>query len=127
MTSHEPRIDPAHRTDGDYEILLCPFCENNWVHFDEVHVGGRPKEDGDFVNVLVDSNGNVRQNLLDSEMAKPMLGEMRRHYLSIVGWCETCHARFAYAFVQHKGQTKLQLIRPQWRTATARSLSGQHL
>ncbi|MGE0309512.1 MAG: hypothetical protein AB7Q27_27555 [Acidimicrobiia bacterium] len=45
-----------------------------------------------------------------------MLNDMRRHYISLVAWCETFHARFAYAFVQHKGHTKLQLIRPEWRT-----------
>ena len=116
MNDHVLRTDPAHSTDGDFEILACPFCDNNWLHFDEVQVGGRPQEDGDFVNVSVDDGGHVRQKLLDSDMAKPTLGDMRRHYISLVAWCESCHARFAYTFVQHKGHTKMQLIRPQWRT-----------
>jgi hypothetical protein len=44
-----------------------------------------------------------------------VLSDTRRHYMSLVADCETYGERFAYAFVQHKGHTKLQLIRPQWR------------
>ncbi|MGE0309513.1 MAG: hypothetical protein AB7Q27_27560, partial [Acidimicrobiia bacterium] len=66
---HTVRIDSAHGEDGDFEILACPFCDGNWLHFDEVQVGGRSQEDAAFANVLVEDSGRVRQNLLDSEMA----------------------------------------------------------
>lgn len=118
MNSHEFRIDRAHSTDGDFEILACPLCDSNWLHFDEVHVGGRPQEHGEFVNVIVNDRGSVRERVRGGDMARPVLGDMNRHYLSLVAWCETCGERFAYAFVQHKGHTKLQLISPQWRPLT---------
>ena len=116
MNSHEVRIDPAHSNDGDFEILACPLCSGNNLHFDNVHFGGRPREDGEFVNVTVDATGRVTEHVRDSQMAKPNLDDMRRHYVSLLADCESCGERIAYAFVQHKGKTKLQLIRPQWRS-----------
>ena len=116
MNSHEVRIDPAHSNDGDFEILACPLCSGNNLHFDIVHFGGRPREDGEFVNVTVDANGKVTEHVSNSQMAKPNLDNMRRHYVSLLADCESCGERIAYAFVQHKGKTKLQLIRPQWRS-----------
>lgn len=119
MTTHEVRIDPSHSMDGDFEVLGCPLCSGNYLHFDHVHIGGRPNEDGDFANVIVDAAGKVSAHVPEGEMAKPDFVNLRRHYISLVGDCEQCGGRFAYAFIQHKGQTMLQLIRPQWTSVAA--------
>lgn len=117
MTIHHVAIDPEHGHDGNYEVLACPLCGGNYLHFDHAHIGGRPGEDGKFENVIVNAAGKVTQHAAPGEMASPDFHNLRRHYISLVADCEMCGERFAYAFIQHKGQTMLQLIRPEWKAA----------
>ena len=101
------------RFDSDAN-LLCPLCGGLYTHVDDVHIGGRPVEDGEWHNVHVDSQGRVREHLYEGEMATPPSFSPRRHYISLLGNCEECTGRFAIHFCQHKGFTITSVSRPAW-------------
>jgi hypothetical protein len=71
--------------------LLCPLCGGAFTHVDDVFVAGRPREDGPFVPVHVDSEGRVRQGAL---VPMPVGADGRRHSIGVQGSCETCAGRF---------------------------------
>lgn len=104
---------PPIRFDHD-DTLLCPLCGGHHTHVDDVHIGGRPSEDGAWENVHVDSAGRVRQHLFSSEMARPAMESPRRHYISLIGTCEECGGRFGISFCQHKGITIVSVSQPAW-------------
>ena len=114
MSNHTVPVDAGADA---YSVVLCPLCKSEWTHLDEVRVAGRPREDGDIFPVRVDAGGHVTQGL---GVVVPFgeLGLGRRHTISIVGWCEGCGERFAFAFQQHKGQTLLSTLAESWRAAT---------
>ena len=98
----------------DHAIMLCPLCRGSYTHVDDVHIGGRPKEDGLWENVQVNSAGCVKKNVYDGEMASPPNLSLRRHYITLLGNCEECGGRFALHFTQHKGNTFVSASKPAW-------------
>ena len=91
--------------------FLCPLCGDLYVHIDDTQIGGRPREDGPWRHVQVDDTGTV-SHPLPGKMAMPTQhGEMRRHFINLLGWCENCGGRFAIHFVQHKGTTDVYASR----------------
>jgi len=98
------------RIDADGS-LLCPKCGHDCTHLDDTFVAGRPREDGPFVRVHVDSHGRVAEG---ASGPTPADGEGRRHHIAIAGWCEECRTRFAVVFKQHKGATKISTVIQRW-------------
>lgn len=98
----------------DQAVMLCPLCGGLHTHVDDVHIGGRPREDGVWVNVQVNSAGCVDESVYDGEMASPPNFSPRRHYMTLLGNCEECGGRFALHFTQHKGCTLVSVSRPAW-------------
>ncbi|KRB73067.1 hypothetical protein ASE01_20030 [Nocardioides sp. Root190] len=93
--------------------LLCPHCKGDYVHVDNAYVAGRPREDSEVFPVHVDDSGQVRaDHSVDLPIPEGQIG--RRHVISLTGWCETCSARFALEFKQHKGQTYFAVRRQSW-------------
>lgn len=95
--------------------LLCPACGGDYVHLDDVYVAGRPREDEDAKTVHVDHRGTV-DHLTPVPLGAGGLG--RRHTITLGGFCELCHERFAVAFKQHKGQTFVSILTRQWTLVT---------
>lgn len=93
-----------------YGHMPCPLCNEPHTHVDDVFVAGRPREDGAFCPVHVDSDGNVTTHNVDIEFLKTT----RRHSIGLVGTCESCEGRFAIEFRQHKGITEVHLYRHRW-------------
>lgn len=105
-----PPIELDVHAEGDSR-LLCPSCGSDYVHIDDVHIGGRSREDGPWRNVTVDSTGKV--DTAPPAVAAPT-SPGRRHFMTLVGWCETCQAVFGVAFIQHKGRTLVEAIQQRW-------------
>ena len=98
----------------DQATMLCPLCGAPYTHVDDVHIGGRPREDGPWENVQVNSAGRVDEKVHDGEMASPPSFSPRRHYITLLGNCEKCGGRFALHFTQHKGNTLVSVSKPAW-------------
>lgn len=92
MTMFEVKV-----TRDDDQMLLCPACGGDNVHHSAVVVRSRPGEDQEGIEVLV--VGGVTTTTTHADFVG------RRDDLEIRIWCETCPARFAIRFVQHKGNT----------------------
>lgn len=100
--------EPGQLTFDD-GLLLCPLCGDDYVHLNDVFVAGRPEgEDGPIKNVTVSNAGRVTEGDL-VEFPSQQVG--RRHSLALAGDCEHCGEGFAIEFRQHKGQTRVQVIR----------------
>lgn len=94
---------------GDYEEgsgaeLLCPRCDCNYLHHDQVDVYERSEDaaTGMHVNVC-DGRAVVNTDLHGNPSS-------RRHGLSIGLWCEGCHAKLLLTFAQHKGVTLVNIV-----------------
>ncbi|MEE8602223.1 hypothetical protein [Euzebya tangerina] len=94
-------------------LMHCPSCGEGYTHITGVHVGGRPKEDGPFENVIVEGS-KVREHVPAGLMAMPDWPNLRRDYVTLTGWCEMCHGSFGISFIQHKGQTFVQPLTNSW-------------
>jgi hypothetical protein len=102
---------PLSFDENQHHILLCPVCDGDYVHIDDVYVAGRPREDGELVPVSVDHRGQVREG---TQAALQIPDAGRRHAFSLRGWCEICGGQFALEFKQHKGQTVVRAVVPNW-------------
>lgn len=111
-----PAAEPFLFTDG--AALLCPHCQFNFVHVDDVYVAGRPREDGEVHPVHVDAGGRARS---DSSVSLPIPDVGRRHVFALQGWCEGCGGHFTLEFSQHKGQTMVAIREPSWKTLTPKT------
>jgi hypothetical protein len=85
--------------------LMCPECGSDYIHIDEVHVAAQPNgEDTPTKKMVLSLTSND-----ESTSCKPFVEQStRRHYVSLVGWCENCGDNVALSFVQHKGRTTVQ-------------------
>lgn len=94
-------------------VLVCPLCGGTYTHLNDVHVDGRPREDGAHIGVHVDHHGRVDT---DSAIPEQFRGD-RRHAITLVGSCEHCSGRFAVVWRQHKGRTEVSVLRSDWTPA----------
>ena len=111
-----PATVPFLFTDG--YALLCPHCQSNYVHIDDVYVAGRPREDSEVHPVHVDAGGRTSS---DPSISLPIAGLGRRHVFALKGWCEGCSGHFTLEFTQHKGQTLVAIREPSWITLTPKT------
>lgn len=98
---------------ASHSLLKCPLCGDIHVHIDDIGMAGRPLEDGDYRNVMVNSDGVVSTDVPQASMADPGPYQ-RRHHVSLHGWCETCGGAFAIVLAQHKGNTVVLVQKPGW-------------
>lgn len=98
----------------DDALMLCPLCGGRSTHVDTVYMAGRPREDGEYVPVRVNSTGEVDRHLTMAFIPPPADGMDRRHHISLQGSCEICGGVFAITFTQHKGETYLSIDRSGW-------------
>lgn len=100
-------------------VAHCPLCGWPMTHVDEVIMAGRPREDGSFVFVHVDSDGKVTEGIdVEFDMDVDFLKSGRRHSIGLIGTCEECRGRFAIEFRQHKGETEVHAYESKWQTLT---------
>jgi hypothetical protein len=87
-----------------HSLLLCPICEYQFVHIDQVQIAAQPKgEDSPQEKSIVYLTSD---NSDHPSFSAPFADRCtRRHYVSLIGWCENCGATFAVSFIQAKGWT----------------------
>lgn len=86
--------------------LRCPVCGETNTHVNSVNVACRPGgEDGPIVETGVGADGLIAPLPAGTTPVGEYVGVGRRHRIALLGWCETCAARFALIFTQHKGTT----------------------
>lgn len=95
---------------GEQGVLLCQGCGDEYTHIKQVIVGGRPREDGPFVPVGVDSAGAVFEvSDYDFVVATPTeCSSVRRDFFTLMAECENCPTTTIISFQQHKGSTYVE-------------------
>jgi hypothetical protein len=105
---------PLHFSDEFDDSLACPICGFGYVHINQVMVAAR-REDERPTSILVDAvTGYVARGSHTAVPAGPTVGEGRRHRIALLGSCEEGH-EFAIVFTQHKGNTFVEVLAPEWR------------
>lgn len=85
-----------------YDVMLCPFCDDNNVHHQSVTVYERDSEDGESV-YLYSGDQSPAWRDCSQNYANP---SDRRNGLGIKFWCESGHEWVMY-LAQHKGETHI--------------------
>lgn len=99
-------------TDPERSLLLCPSCNFDHVHIDEVFVGVKQTNPEPTKFIKVDSHGRTREVRVRGKVPIPDVGD--RYVFALQGWCENCHSVFTLEFKQHKGHTQIAVRIPEW-------------
>jgi len=86
--------------------LICPRCDNNYLHHERVTVFDRPEDNPMTRVVRIDNEVNVSM-ATSYDCGNP---SSRRDGLSINFWCENCGYNLLLQIAQHKGNTHMSWI-----------------
>lgn len=87
---------------GSWGALICPVCGDSNTHLNDVYVAGRNEEDGPVTQVRINSRAELHNETIPIEWG-------RRHSLGVGGYCENGGHRFVIEFMQHKGETLVEI------------------
>ncbi len=106
QSEFEAAMEPvfAEKVEGHGSILRCCRCGERHLHHDEVDIFARSEDAVSGLHVNVQNTQVAIDTSLNGNPSS------RRHGLSILFWCEICHARQVLTVAQHKGQTFVNLI-----------------
>ncbi len=90
----------------DGNILLCPHCDNDYLHHEGVEIYNR-KEDAtaDRISVSTCNEHNKYELNIDQGGKNP---SGRRDGIRVFFSCESCGQASALTITQHKGQTFME-------------------
>lgn len=93
-----------HNTQLYYEFeLLCPHCENEYLHHNQVEIFERKEDATEGLHIIVsEKDMNVDWCLTRNPSS-------RRNGLIIHFECENCHRCSELSFAQHKGVTLVRM------------------
>jgi hypothetical protein len=89
---------PQLRTGPDNDELICPWCDQEWTHVEEVKVGVRGEDKPPWLLTVNAVTGDI------TEMPGFEEKSTRRQWVELVIDCEQC-AGGTIVFAQHKGMT----------------------
>lgn len=92
----------------EFGVLACPACKEISTHFDRVVVR-TPME---YVSVKAsgeDKWAGIEVDRCNDGDIPAAPSNLRRHLITLLGWCEHCYGEFAITFMQHKGDTIVTL------------------
>ena len=81
--------------------LLCPGCDSEWTHIDQVICEARYEDDPITQIRLGLVPGDVTMEPTTVREGK----SRRRHSVTLLMWCEICSHEYGICFAQHKGNT----------------------
>lgn len=93
-----PKLDPNYCI-GASPVLLCPNCNDGYLHHVRVEVFERSEDQETGLHVVVDGGEITVDKNLEGNPSS------RRHGLSIFFECENCSAESVLTVAQHKGNT----------------------
>jgi len=100
------KISSAEWADRNVSILTCPKCHGSHLHQYTVHTYHRDEDNDRVVHTAAFMDGSAVKCVLNKAVNNP---SSRRHGLTILFECETCHTGSEMPFEldiwQHKGST----------------------
>ena len=91
----------------EYDSLMCPCCNGQWLHHDKVVIENRIKEDEDGYEITVVGETAIKKKKESRKIRN------RRDNIYIHFYCELCSPEglpFVFCIYQHKGFTKMEWV-----------------
>lgn len=95
-------------------VLRCPCCGWDCTHGDDVFVS---TASGDVTHLRASGEDDSAEVVEVYNRENPIPDAGRRHAIAIRFWCEECGCRFTLEFLQHKGETRVEVRTETWTPA----------
>lgn len=100
------RIDTDNR---DVGTLACPHCDDEYIHIDGVQISARSEDVAPNEIAVNAITGKIETHRSERAPWGRVFENGRRQRIVLTGWCEMCNVHFSIVFLQHKGQTFVEL------------------
>jgi hypothetical protein len=96
----KPSVFPRPSFNYPEDIKLCPCCESEFLHQQEVMVYERNEDENTVIETHATRGRTTKRRTAGTDNPSP-----RRQGLRVIYWCEQCETTSAYTSFQHKGNT----------------------